>query len=308
MTKKLIPCLVLAAALGACGSDEDRTVRAAEVSINESGTPPAGSTLPTPDESAPVIVGPVTWEDAETTFRDKRYDEALAKFTAYTETKPENPWGFYMLGLSAWKAGDHTVAEQGLRQAAELDSTHVKSRLNLGRVLMETNRHAESVEFIQQAIELEPTSSEGFRLLARAYDGLGRTADAIVASKRAIVLDGRDVWALNNLGTILIREGRIEEALGPLARAVELEPGMPTFQNNFGMALERTGFYRAAAEAYRTAIEIDSTYGKPAISLARVEQLTEDTTRSAFDRLAIVQRFLDQVETWRSEDAEPTVG
>ena len=297
MKKKL--ALVLAAfVLAACGSEERRAAVAAEAPTSERVvTPP-----PTP-----VITGPVSFEDAAATFREKRYDEAVSKFTVYTENKPENPWGFYMLGLSAWKFGDHALAESSFVKAIGLDSTHVKSRLNLGRVLMETNRYAEAVPQIQGAIDIDSTSSEGFRLLGRAFDGLGRTVDAIWALKHAIVLDGRDVWAINNLGTVLLRSGRYEDALGPLARAVELEPGVATFQNNFGLALERTGYYKAAADAYRAALGVDSTYGKAAISLSRVEQLTEASTLPPLDLAVVMQRFLEQVEVWRSEIEEDPV-
>jgi tetratricopeptide (TPR) repeat protein len=286
----------------ACGSDEERKAVAGEVR-----TPVSEPTVAPVTPATPAITGPVTFEDAESLFRDKRYGDAVAAFTAYTETKPENAWGFYMLGLSAWKAGDHQRAEEALRGAIERDSTHLKSRLNLGRVLMETNRHAEALEQFQAARDLDSTSSEAHRLLGRAYDGLGRADDAIWAFKHAIVLDGSDVWALNNLGTTLIRAGRYEEALGPLARAVELEPGVATFQNNFGLALERTGYYKAAAEAYRTAVGIDSSYAKPAVSLSRVEQLTEADTLPPLDLTEVVKKFLEQVEVWRAEEEEEPV-
>lgn len=289
--------LMGAAFVSACG---DETPQLADAKEPE---PPV-----TPAFTPPVIVAPVTFEDAETAYRARRYEEAVTLFTAYTETRPENPWGFYLLGLSAWKSGDHGLAEEAFLTAIGLDSTHVKSRLNLGRVLIESNRHADALDQIHAAIDLDPALSEGYRLLGRAYDGLGRRDDAVWAYKQAIVLNGRDVWALNNLGTVLIREGRFEEALGPLARVVELEPGVATFQNNLGIVLERTGHVTRAVEAYRAALAADSTYGKAAVSLARVEQLTEDPTVVPVDLEDVIRRFLDLVEVWRQESADTPVG
>ena len=72
---------------------------------------------PTRAEPAePVIATPeppkeVTYKDAEAAFLDTNYGEAVELFTRYTERKSGNPWGFYMLGLSAWKARDDDAYE-----------------------------------------------------------------------------------------------------------------------------------------------------------------------------------------------------
>ena len=55
-------------------------------------------------------------------------------FTGYTTEHPDNVWGYYMLGLSAWKTGDRDAAVRAFTQALEKDSTRVKSRLNLKRL------------------------------------------------------------------------------------------------------------------------------------------------------------------------------
>lgn len=258
---------------------------------------------PAADVSTPgaTIVGPVSFERAESAYKARQFDEAVTLFKAYSLDRPENVWGYYMLGLSAWKAGGHAEAESAFVRALELDSTHVKSHVNLSRVLLETNRPNEALPHLEIVRGLDPTSSEPLRLLGRAYGLLGRTDDAIASIEEAIVLNGRDVWALNNLGVIFIRQERFGEALGPLARAVEIASEVATFRNNLGLALERTGHYAAAAEQYRAAVGIDSTYAKAAANLARVEGLTDDPSLPPVDLGEVVRRFLEQVETWRQE-------
>ena len=101
--------------------------------------PPATQTAAEPVVSEPAVVEAapkeVTYEEAEAAFHEKRYGEAADMFASYTERKSENPWGFYMLGLSAWKAGDLEQAEAAFNQSLELDQRHVKSYLSLSRVL-----------------------------------------------------------------------------------------------------------------------------------------------------------------------------
>jgi Flp pilus assembly protein TadD len=218
-------------------------------------------------------------------------------------TQPEAPAGttasqFYTVGRTAWKAGDYARAESALVQAVALDSTHVRSRLYLSRVLMESGRPGDALQHIQAAVELDSTSSEPLRLLGRAYEVLGRSDEAIDAYKRAIVRNSEDVWSLNNLGSLYIKVGRSEEALGPIARAIELEKNVAIFHNNLGTALEKTGHFTAAGEAYRAALAVEGTYGPAGTNLTRVEQLKEDPAAQPVDLAALAKAFVDQIPSW----------
>lgn len=208
-----------------------------------------------------------------------------------------------MLGISAWRDGDHARAEAALRRTLETDTSHVKGLTNLARVLLEQRKASDALEHIERVVELEPESGEGWRVLGNAYAELGMTDEAIDAYREALVIDHRDAWTMNNLGLLLIREGRYEEALPPLARAVELQPNRARFQNNLGIALERSGHLREAIEAYRAALATDSTYGKASVSLERVLARVETATTVPVDLAAVARGFAEEIDRWR---AQPT--
>ncbi len=293
-----IVCTVIAAYVFAgCGDRNPDQARASEpvVSSPDSGTPT--STVSTA-EPARVISGPVTFEMADSAYRDRRYDDASALFKSYTEGRPSNPWGFYMLGLSAWKSGDVVQAESAFVQALTLDSTHVKSHLNLSRVLLETEKPESALVHIETAIQLDSTSSEPLRLQGRAFETLGKTDDAVVAYQRAVVKNDSDVWAMNNLGVLYIQLGRVEDAIGPLARAIEIDDKVATFHNNLGMALELTGRFEAASEQYRAALAIEGTYGKAVANLQRVEAVRQDPSVTPVDLAERSKQFQDEITKW----------
>jgi len=221
-----------------------------------------------------------------------------------TKAEPETPAPttapeFFTVGRSAWKAGEFARAESAFVQAIALDSTHVRSRLYLSRVLIETGRAGDALQHIEAAVALDSTSSEPLRLLGRAYEVLGRSDEAIEAYKRSIVKNSEDVWSLNNLGSLYVKLGRSEDALGPIARAIELEKSVAVFHNNLGTALEKTGHFTAAAEAYRAALAADSTFGPATTNLTRVEQLKEDPAAQPVDVAALAKTFVDQIATWK---------
>ncbi|MGH7518810.1 MAG: tetratricopeptide repeat protein [Gemmatimonadales bacterium] len=286
--------LLLLTALACKGQSRTATVAATVATSVDSSTPVEAPSAP--DLSRPLP--PVSYEDAETAYRNGRYSDAAELFAAYTEAKPDNPWGRYMLGLSAWKAGDLSRAEQAFDEALTLDPTHLKSMLNSTRVLLERGKGDEALERINTAIETAPQSGEAFRLRGRALAELGRNDEAIEAYQRAAALDEEDGWAMNNLGLLYIQLGRYTEALPPLARATEIKPRSPVFQNNLGQALERLGHVSQAKQAYEAAISSDSGYAKASTGLARVNALTDTPEVADVDLKALADEFRTTVQQW----------
>ena len=214
--------------------------------------------------------GPVSFADGEAAFHAKKYDDATELFELYILQRPKNPWGHYMLGLSAWKAGDLAKSEQAFETALSLDPHHMKSLVNLSRVFIEQKRHDDAVATLTTAADLDPESIEVQRLLGRTYHAQGKTDEAVTAYRNAIELNDRDAWAMNNLGLLLLEAQRAEEALPLFAKAVELRQEVPAFHNNLGMALEHTGRFKAAEGAYTNALAADPGYTKAKQNLARV--------------------------------------
>jgi Tfp pilus assembly protein PilF len=260
-------------------------------------TPPA---VVTPAETATGEVDSirketpvVTFASAQTAYTQRKYAEAVESFDAYVKVHPDNPFGYYMLGLSAWKQGDLDRAREALEQSLALDSTNVKTLLNLGRVLLDQGKPDDALARVESAVALDSGSAEVHRMMARVESALGRPDSAEVSYRLALSIDPNDSWSMNNLGLLLIDEGRYDEALMPLARAVELRPDAPAFANNLGVALERTGHAGSAAEAFRSALAADSTYAKAQKSLARVEGKTDETP---IDVAQLAAQFNDSLQ------------
>lgn len=303
-----VNAVALSLLLVACGDDRDAQARAAEGGIVVAHAAPE----PTRESIAEVVDTPapepeprftnVTYEEAESIFRKGRYDESAEMFGVYVESNPSNAFGQYMLGLSAWKSGDHETAEIALTRAVELEGESVKIRTNLGRVVLERGRPLDALPHLEKAVELEPTSHEVWRVLGNVYGRLGRSDEAIDAYRQALMLNDHDAWTMNNYGLVLIQLGRYEEALLPLSRAVELVPRSATFQNNLGVALERIGELGSAGVAFAAALEADSTYGKAQISLERVQTRLIEIPMDPIDTSIFSQEFVVQMQSWMGEE------
>lgn len=233
---------------------------------------------------------PVAYEQAEDAYHAGRYAEAADLFERYADENPDNVWGLYMLGLSAWKAGELEDADLALADARELQPEHLKSLVNHARVLLELNRDNEAQAAIAAALTLAPQDLGAARVQARIHHRQGRLADADAAYRDVLRSSGDDAWALNNLGLILIEQERFDEAVAPLAKASQLASAA-CINNNLGVALERTGHYAAAALAYEAALEIDTDYARAEASLARVTGLPEDPALVRVDLAELAAGF-----------------
>ena len=227
-------------------------------------------------------------------------------FSAYAKDRPDNAWGRYMQGLSAWKSGRLDDAAAAFVAALEIDPAHEKSLVNLARVHLDQDRPADALVQAKQAAELNPSSGDALRLIGRAYGALGDVDAALEAYHRALVVDDQDAWSMNNLGFVLIQAGRFDEALPALARAVEIRDGIAVFHNNLGIALERSGYPGTAAKAFSRALEVDSTYEKAATNLARVTNRVVSAVDEDIDLEFLAQLFQEDIARWR-HTPEPVV-
>jgi tetratricopeptide (TPR) repeat protein len=273
---KVAAAVVLTCAVVGCSKRDSQKTKAAEQV--QSKTEQAWSPSPKAIDGegfvgtpSPTVKGPVSFADGEAAYQSKNYGEARQLFEQYVQRRPDNPWGHYMLGLSAWKSGDLVKSEESFESALRIDPMHMKSLVNLSRVLIEQKRYDDAIGKLTTAADVDPESATVPRLMARAHSAKGEFEPAVDAYRRAIALDGSDAWSMNNLGLLYLEQGFVEDALAYLAKAVQMNENVAAFHNNLGMALEHQGRFVAASAAYKGALTADPGYKKAKQNLVRVE-------------------------------------
>ncbi len=295
--------LALSMAMFGCGNEETQSITK-PVSMNtDVATPQPIVETPIVEEPEFVVTEPiiVSFADAESVYNERNYDEAKTLFATYSEQNPDNAWGHYMFGLSSKRAGDVKQAEIALSRAIELDPKHVKSLLNLSRVLIDDMRPQEALDALDRALELDNESNDAYRLQGRAFHNLGWLDDATHAYREAILIDSTDAWSMNNLALVQLEQEQYDDALHALARTIELRDDVAIFFNNLGMALEHTGHIRDAATAYTSAVELDVAYDKASNNLARVEAIEQDSSVLGVDLEQLAGVFIEEIKSWNVE-------
>jgi tetratricopeptide (TPR) repeat protein len=279
----------------ACGGGHRTETPAQGVVAEAPSTEPPAQRPSSVVDKGPVVSPDVSYETAESALVGRKYPEAVAMFEAYAARKPDNVWGHYMLGIARWRTEDRDGAQHAFEDALTIDPRHVKSLVNLSRVLLERGQADSALPRIQQAVDIDSGLGEAWRVLGRVQAARGETDSALDAYRTALRIDPEDAWAMNNMGLVLIDAGRYSDAIGPLSRAVQLDSTRPVFANNLGTALERAGHPADAATAYRLALSADSTYAKARVSLSRVDAVPCDSGTGAIDLQTAADEFAREI-------------
>jgi len=298
-----IALLALPFAVIACGGDKSPNALAAAETKPATPVVPV-SNVRTPTKSDPIVGSGVStvpmYSSGDEAYKAGSYRDAAELYKVRVGSKPDDANGYYMLGLSSWKAGDFAGAKEAFDRSIELNPKFAKSYFNGARVLLDLKRAPEALELIEKGRTIDSTSPDGLRLKARAQSEGGDIDDAISTYRELLVGNDADTWGLNNLGVLLLNRGEFEDALGPLARVVQVQPTAPLFQNNFGMALERSGHKTAALRHYELAVQHDSTFAKALKNAERLRGIVTDTVvtgEASVEELA--EEFRLKVKAWK---------
>ena len=156
--------------------------------------------------------------------RQGRLDQALAAYEQALRLQPGYFDVLHHIGILAWQAGDHGVAEQFLQAALEVDAQVPAAHSNLGNVLKAAGRHEEALASYAHALALDEFHVDAHYNRGNTLQALGRFEAALASYDRAIALQPDDAQAWTNRAAVLQELRRYDEALHSCASALRVQP------------------------------------------------------------------------------------
>jgi peptidoglycan/xylan/chitin deacetylase (PgdA/CDA1 family)/Flp pilus assembly protein TadD len=92
-------------------------------------------------------------------YREKKYDEALAKFQAAVDLKPADPVLLNNLGFICYSLGKYDSAVNWLQKTLSLDPKRKEAHENIADALLKEGRKAEAKQHYEQFLVLHPTGT-----------------------------------------------------------------------------------------------------------------------------------------------------
>jgi len=155
-------------------------------------------------------------------------DEALPDLRAYVARHPDDPMGYYELGLSE-SVDDPAKGTSTLDRAIALKPDFVAARAARGILLYSQNKPEAAVKDLEFAVnQLPPATPESAAILDRlgqTYIALNRLADAVPALRRAAQLAPDDPTTQLHLANALAEAGQTQESDALMERFRQMSPG-----------------------------------------------------------------------------------
>ena len=133
-------------------------------------------------------------------------------FETEVQDHPQDPWGYYGLGLLAQKEQDLDTAIEDYRRALELDPSNASIMLDLGYTYMQKKDFQAALNTLTPAVVLRPQNSRALFLLGRTYEELDVADRALQLYQRAAVQDPGNPDILSALGMAYGRRGELAKA------------------------------------------------------------------------------------------------
>jgi tetratricopeptide (TPR) repeat protein len=125
-------------------------------------------------------------------YNEKRFEDAVRVFTECLKLDPKNVKAADYLGLSYEGLGRTDDALAAYRTAITLDADATPKtpgpHLDLGTLLVESDRPGDAVKYLIQAVELAPNDWQSHRELGKAYLQLNRLEEAQAELDKAVAL------------------------------------------------------------------------------------------------------------------------
>ena len=206
-------------------------------------------------------------------------DEALACYSESVRLKPQYPEGQYDLGTALMKLGRLDAAVLHLAAAVKSNPAFAHAYINLGKALLEQGRLGEAEANLSKAVRLTPEDPEAQYNLGTVLLVQARPDAAVACFSEALRLNPDYAEAHGNLGVTLMRQGKPGQGAVHLAAALRLTPDNAQAHNNLGLALLELKQPGEAAAHFSEALRLNPQAPGPhyhlALALARQDKVPE---------------------------------
>ena len=174
-----------------------------------------------------------------------------------TQKCPEKGRVYLNLGAAQERAGDLAGAEESYLAANTLTIDQPFSRLDLGRLYLQSNRLDAALEQFREALKIDPTMGDAYNNIGKILERKGEDDEALKQYLQAVKYKPYLAAPYFNIGALYARRRRYPEALQEYQKAIVRDPGNCDAFIGKGAALLATGRRSEAVADFRRALQLN---------------------------------------------------
>jgi len=163
--------------------------------------------------------------------------EALDFARKAVESAPNNAIYMYTMGLVLEKSGALDPAITAYKSSASLDSRYIRPRINLGNLLVTTEKYSDAISYLNEALAVAPADYEVNKNLGTAYSKLEEWKNSIKHYEQALSARQNDITVLVDLSRAYASSGDHQKAVSSYLHVIRLQ------SNNWDSMFELSKVY-----------------------------------------------------------------
>ncbi len=228
-------------------------------------------------------------------FRQKKYNEAIAYLTDSQQLGVLDAQSLYIMGLSYSGLRETDKAAMAYTEAITADPTDARSYNALGDIQRLNRDYGKSVVTYQRSIEADPTYMKSYGDLARVKFDTQDIEGVVPLMQKALAIDSTYAEGHRLLGSALNQLGRFHEAIAPLNKATALDQDDCETQYRLSEAHYGMGNFRQTIEYGRRATDCQANYRAAEVLLgdAHFQLGQREEARRWYNRAVNDSRYKD---------------
>ena len=189
------------------------------------------------------------------------YNSAIDSYTSLLKNHPENSAILNQRGISYFKIGEYSKAEEDFLHALEHEPDNISIYSNLANAAIEADDTTKAIQYIDRGIAKATghTKMEFLILKGNYFYKLGRYDEANQFYNEAYEIENENPIVLTNQASIMIQSGDYEGAIAKCTAALEHDPEFMQAYFNRGIAYEMVRNTRQACMDWEEAFILGST-------------------------------------------------
>jgi tetratricopeptide (TPR) repeat protein len=201
----------------------------------------------------------------------KMYDASMMSIARIMKIEPDNPEGFFMVGLNHTLMGNKDASIRALQKCVELDADHTDGWVLLGRIFAEDGKPL-AEQYFENAVQTAPENADVLYNKASYLHDNDKLDDAIILLEKIIEVDPQYAEAFDRLGVIYLEKNSVDQAIINFNIAVKVDPEFGVAYYHRAFAHETKGDIEAAKADYERILKFNPDYVNAKKGLERIAQ------------------------------------